>query len=148
MTGPSHRGDPAGKPTRAEKREYYSTITARAAARNGMSEAEYRKYASRVGTRPHPLHRPAGLLGISIVITLITGATLVVSAIQWAVNRVNIMASFWLIVVFLVGLCIWSWFLVAHEYRTSRNRRRDSVTLMDQGHSAVDDGPDPGGPVI
>lgn len=139
MTGPSHRADPADKPTRAEKREYYRTITARAAARNGMSEAEYKKYASRVGTRPHPLHKPAGLLGISIIMTLMTGAILVVAAIEWSVNRVNILSSFWLIVVFLVGLCIWSWFLVAHEYRTFRNRRRDSVTLMDQGHSSFDD---------
>lgn len=147
MTGPQHRGDPADKPTRAEKREYYRGITARAAARNGLSETEYKKYASMAGNDPHGLHRPTGLLVLALVITLGTAAILVTAAVQWFVNHVNIVASIWFIVLVLVGLCVWSWVYLVHEVRTARNRRNDSVTLLRQGHSSFDDGPDPGAPI-
>lgn len=100
------------------------------------------------GTDPHGLHRPTGLMVLSLVITLGTAAILAAAAVQWSVNHVNIIASIWFIVLVLVGLCVWSWVYVIHEFRTARNRRNDSVTLLRQGHSSFDDGPDPGGPVI
>ena len=67
MDEPSHRAEPGQRPSRAQRREYYRTSTDRSAARNSMSVADYRTYASLTEDRTHPLRQPAGLLGLAIV---------------------------------------------------------------------------------
>lgn len=148
MTGSRHRGDPAGKPTRAQRREYYRTVTQRAAARNSMSVAEYKKYASKVGTRTHPLWQPAGLLSLAIAITLILGFIFVLAGIHWVNHGDNLLGPVWFVILICVLLCGWSWNLAIREHRAAARRKRDGVTLLPEGHGSVDSAPDPGGPVV
>lgn len=148
MTGSRHRGDPSDKPTRAQLKEYYRTTTQRAAARNSMTVAEYEQYASKVGTRTHPLWQPARLLSLSVTMTLILGFILVLAGIQWVNNGENLLGPIWFIVLILVLLCGWSWQMTIREYRAAAHRKRDGITLMPEGHGSVDLSPDPGGPVV
>lgn len=146
MSESRHRGNPDEKPTRAQRAEFYRTSGQRAAARNNMSLAEYKKYASRVGTRVHPLHKPGGLLFLAMLMTLILGFIGVLAIIEWNTNHVNILAPLWFIMVIIVGLTAWAWQITVHEFRTARLRKRDGITMVGEGHSTDPHHPDPGGP--
>ncbi|MBP1324823.1 hypothetical protein JOF28_000055 [Leucobacter exalbidus] len=148
MAQPAHGRDPKDNPTRAQRREYYRGIPEREAARNGMTLAEYKKYASMSGETSHKLHQPVGLIVTAAIISVLTGAIVVTAIVQWALHQVNLLESIWVIVLVLVALSVSSWFYAFHEMRTARNRRNDGVTLRPSGHAATIDGPDPGGPVI
>jgi hypothetical protein len=148
MTDARHRGNPDEKPTSAQRNEFARTSTQRAAARNGMSLDEYKKYASSVGTRTHPLWKPGGLLFLAILMTAILGFLLVLAGIAWVNDGENLLASLWFIMLLLVALTVWAWVLTAHEYRAARLRKRDGVSLIGEGRSSVPDSPDPGGSYV
>jgi hypothetical protein len=146
MDEPRHRGNPDDKPTRAQREEFYRGSRKRAADRNGMSLADYNKYASLVGTRTHPLHKPGGLLFLAILMTLIGGFLGVLAIIEWNNHRVNVLAPIWLIALLLVGLTSWAWQMAVAEIRAAGRRKRDGITLVGEGHSTDPHYPDPGGP--
>ena len=148
MTDARHRGSPDEKPTRAQRNEFIRTSSQRAADRNGMSLDEYKKYASSVGTRTHPLWQPGGLLFLAILMTAILGFLFVLAGITWVNDGENVLASLWFIMLLLAGLTVWAWVVTAHEYRASRLRKRDEVNLIGGNRSSEPDSPDPGGPYL
>ena len=110
---------------------FYRKLAEQDAARRGLTPEEYGVYKGDVGSDVKPYNSAAGLLMISIILTVIFAAVsvFIVIVIRQSMGLVPVVKGdseitpvMWFFVIISYGAPVWSWVLYAKERRAQKLR--------------------------